>query len=75
MAEADAWPRARAAAQRAVTLDPNLAEAHSALAEVRMYYEWDWPGAEESFRRANELNPNLAMNHYHYSWYLALFER
>ncbi|HUE86996.1 MAG TPA: protein kinase, partial [Vicinamibacterales bacterium] len=75
MAEADAWPRARAAALRAVTLDPTLAEAHSTLAEVRMYYEWDWPGAEESFRRANELNPNLAMNHYHYSWYLALFSR
>jgi eukaryotic-like serine/threonine-protein kinase len=75
MADADAWPRARAAALRAVTLDPNLAEAHSALAETRMYYEWDWAGAEQSFLRANELNPNLAMNHYHYSWYLALFSR
>lgn len=74
-AEADAWPKARAAALRAVTLDPNLAEAHSALAEVRMYHEWDWAGAEQSFRRANELNPNLGMNHYHYSWYHALFSR
>jgi tetratricopeptide (TPR) repeat protein len=73
--EADVWPKARASAIRAVTLDPNLAEAHSALAEVRMYYERDWAGAGESFRRANELNPNLAMNHYHYAWYHALFER
>lgn len=74
-AELDAWPKARAAALRAVTLDPNLAQAHAALAEVRMYFEWDWTGAEQSFLRANELNPNLAMNHYHYSWYLVLFER
>jgi TolB-like protein/Tfp pilus assembly protein PilF len=71
----DAWSRARAAALRAVQLDPTLAEAHAALADVKLYYEWDWAGAEEAFRRANELNPNLAMNHYHYAWYLALFGR
>jgi serine/threonine protein kinase/tetratricopeptide (TPR) repeat protein len=75
LADADAWPLARAAALRAIALDPTLAEAHSALAEVRTYYEWDWPGAEQSFLRAAELNPHLAMNHYHYSWYLALFGR
>ena len=74
-AEADAWAKARAAALRAVTLDPGLAEAHSALAEVRTYYERDWSGAEASFKRANDLNPNLAFNHYHYAWYLALFSR
>ena len=74
-AEADGWPKARAAALRALTLDPNLAEAHAALAEIRAYYEWDWAGAEQSFRRANELNPNIAMSHYHYSWYLVLFSR
>jgi TolB-like protein/tRNA A-37 threonylcarbamoyl transferase component Bud32 len=74
-AQADAWPRARAAALRAVTLDSTLAEAHAALAEVRMYYEWDWAGAERAFQRALELNPNLAMAHYHYAWYHALFGR
>jgi TolB-like protein/Flp pilus assembly protein TadD len=71
----DAWSRARAAALRAVQLDPTLAEAHAALADVKLYYEWDWAGAEEAFQRANELNPSLAMNHYHYAWYLALFGR
>jgi TolB-like protein/Flp pilus assembly protein TadD len=71
----DAWTRARAAAMRAVALDPNLAEAHAALADVKYYYEWDWEGAERAFRRANELNPNLAMNHYHYAWYLATLDR
>jgi tetratricopeptide (TPR) repeat protein len=58
-----------------VTLDPTLGEAHAALADVKLYYEWDWPGAEDSFRRAAELNPSHAFNHYHYSWYLALFDR
>ncbi len=71
----DVWSRARAAELRAIQLDPTLAEAHAALADVKLYYEWDWAGAEEAFRRANELNPNLAMNHYHYAWYLALFGR
>lgn len=71
----DAWLRAREAALRAIKLDPNLAEAHAALADVKLYYEWDWVGAEEAFRIANELNPSLAMNRYHYAWYLALVER
>jgi TolB-like protein/class 3 adenylate cyclase/Tfp pilus assembly protein PilF len=73
--QADAWPRARAAALRAIALDPDLAEAHAALADVKLYMEWDWPGAEQAFLRANELNPSLAMNHYHHAWYLALFGR
>jgi serine/threonine protein kinase/tetratricopeptide (TPR) repeat protein len=67
----DAWPRARAAADRALRLDPELAEGYAALADVKFYYEWDWEGAERAFLKANELNPNLAMNHYHYSWFLA----
>jgi TolB-like protein/Tfp pilus assembly protein PilF len=73
--QVDAWPRARAAALRAIALDPNLAEAHAALADVKLYMEWDWEGAELAFLRADELAPNLAMNHYHYAWYLALFDR
>ena len=73
--QADVWPRARVAAQRAIALDPNLAEAHAALADVKLYMEWDWEGAESAFQRANELAPSLAMNHYHYAWYLALFGR
>ncbi len=71
----DVWPRARAAAERAVRLDSNLAEAWAALADIRTYYEWDWEGAERAFQRANELNPSLPMNHYHYAWYLALCGR
>ncbi len=71
----DAWPRARAAAGRALRLDSTLAEAWAALADYKSYAERDWAGAEHAFRRANELNPSLAMNHYHYAWYLVLFGR
>ena len=75
VAPEDAWIRARAAAERAMTLAPDLADAHAAMAEVKLYYEWDWAGAEREFRRANELNGNLAQNHYHYAWFLALHNR
>jgi serine/threonine-protein kinase len=69
------WQLARAAADRAIRLEPDLAEAHAASAHIMMYSEWDWEGAEREFQRANELNPSMAMNRYHYAWYLALFER
>jgi len=71
----DAMTFGRAAAVRAVTLDSILAEGWAAQALVKLYLEWDWAGAERSFRRANDLNPSLAVNHYHYAWYLALFDR
>ena len=71
----DVWPRARAAAERAIRLDSTLAEGWAALADYKSYAESDWEGAELAFRRANELNPSLAMNHYHYAWYLGLFGR
>jgi serine/threonine-protein kinase len=71
----EVWTRARAAAERAVSLDSTLAEAWSALADVRFYADWDWEGAEEAFRRANELNPSIAMNHFHYAWLLLVLDR
>jgi TolB-like protein/Tfp pilus assembly protein PilF len=48
------------AAQRAVQIDPALAEGHAALGWMRWWAQWDWPAAEQSFRRAIELNANLA---------------
>ncbi|MBZ5645859.1 MAG: protein kinase [Acidobacteriia bacterium] len=68
----ETFPLARAAALKALQLDESLAEAHEALAEIKLYQDWDWPGAEQSFRRALEINPNLAQGHVHYSWYLQL---
>jgi serine/threonine protein kinase/tetratricopeptide (TPR) repeat protein len=73
--EADVYPRARAAAEQALKLDPDMAEAVGALAEVALYYDWDWAKAEELFMRALKLNPSLAMTHYDYAWFLCLFDR
>jgi serine/threonine-protein kinase len=71
----EVWTRARAAAERAVSLDSTLAEAWSALADVRFYADWDWEGAEQAFRRANELNPSIALNRFHYAWLLLVLNR
>jgi len=48
---------ARDAIERALKLDSNLADAHAALAEIKMLYEWDWKGADQSYRRALALEP------------------
>jgi TolB-like protein len=52
--------KGRAAAVRAVEIDPSLPEAHTALALIVQNYDWDWTTAEREFRRAIELNPNYA---------------
>jgi len=53
--------RSRDAAMRALALEPDLAEGHSAIGWVRMHYDWDWRGAQESFARALELAPGNAL--------------
>ena len=60
---AGAKPKARAAAEKAVALDDNSAEAHTSLAVFRLFYEYDWVGCEREFRRAFALNPNYAFAH------------
>jgi len=62
--------QARAAVNRALELDPDLAEAHTALGLVRFYFEWDWAGAEAEFRRALDLNPGSAQVHEEYGNFL-----
>lgn len=69
------FPRAREAAERALAIDDTLAEAHEAIAETKLYWEWDWEGAEEAFDRALTLNPSLAVAHAHRGWYLHLRRR
>ena len=68
-------PKARAAAQRAVELDGNLAEAHTALALIVQSSDWDWETAEKEFRRAIELNPNYATAHHWYAEHLTWLGR
>jgi serine/threonine-protein kinase len=71
----DYYPSARAAAERAVTIDDDLAEAHTALAYVKFLYDWDWAGAEVEFRRAIEINPNYATAHQWYGEFLGRLGR
>ena len=71
----EAFPKASAAAARAIDIDEKVAEAHTSLGAVRFYYDWDWKGAEAAFRRAIELNPNHATCHHWYAEYLAAMNR
>ena len=62
----EVYPKAKAAAQWALRLDANQAEAYAAMGAVNMFYEWDWGSAEQNLRRAVELNPNRS---YSLIWY------
>lgn len=54
----DIFPKAKEAANKALAIDPTLAEAYVALGQVKYAYEWDWDGAEEQFQRGLALNAN-----------------
>jgi DNA-binding winged helix-turn-helix (wHTH) protein/tetratricopeptide (TPR) repeat protein len=68
-------PKAKEAALKAVQIDENLAEAHSSLALIHVYYEHDWIRAEREFRRALELDPDLVSAHQRYGSYLTFLGR
>ena len=69
------YPRARAAASRALELDATLAEAHAALADVSKGYDWNWAEAEVGYREALRLNPNCAVARQWYANLLSILER
>ncbi len=75
MSPEEAFPRALAAARKAVELDPSSAEAHNSLAFVTFYWKWDASGAEREFRRALELNPNYVTAHHWYATFLMCIGR
>jgi TolB-like protein/lipopolysaccharide biosynthesis regulator YciM len=75
MAPKEAYPRAKAAAFKALEMDETLAEAHAALGSARQEYDWDWVGAEKEFKRAIELNPGYASAHQWYAEYLSTMGR
>ncbi len=62
----EAFPKAKAAARRALEIDPTLAEAHAALGNTLTSYDWNWTEAEREFKQAVELDPNSASAHYRY---------
>jgi tetratricopeptide (TPR) repeat protein len=72
---ADAYPQARAAALKALELDSTLSEAHSALAMVSLYHDWNWTAAEPEFQRAIVMSPSDATAHLRYALALPWFGR
>ena len=70
MAPLDAYPRAREAARRALTLDETLADAHVAAGSVQLWFDWQPAEAARSFERALALNPSHAAAHHDYAWSL-----
>ena len=75
LAPKEAFPRAEAAANKALELDNTLAEAHTSLAFSFDSFDWDWHSAEREFRRAIELNPGYATAHQWYAWHLIMLGR
>ncbi len=74
MTPREAIPKARQAALTALALDDQLAEAHFALAQAKVY-DWDWAGAELEFKRTLALNPNFIDGRYYYAGALARLKR
>ena len=70
-----AFPKAKAAATKALALDDNLAEAHTSLAFVLDLYDWDWESAEQEYKRAIALNPGYATAHHWFAWHLIVMGR
>jgi serine/threonine-protein kinase len=75
IAPQQAHRRAREAATKALELDSQLAEPHTALAGVLLYDDWDFAGAEREYRQALDLNPNCAECHHLYSHLLLILGR
>ena len=70
VAPGESFPQAKAAAERALALAPNSAEAHTMAAAVFMLWDWDYIAAEREFLRAIELNPGYPRAHHWYALFL-----
>lgn len=68
----EAFPKQKEAAQRALEIDPLLAEGYAELGYAAMIYDWDWQKSEKYLKRALELNPNSQWAHFHYAHLLSL---
>jgi TolB-like protein/Flp pilus assembly protein TadD len=71
----EGWPKVKVYAEKALSLDPSLAEGILLMADVKFAWEWDIEGAEECFKRAIELDPNLALAHFWYGFVLTSQKR
>lgn len=73
--ENDYFPKAKQAAEKALSLDANIPEAHAALALYKQHYEWNWEDAESAFKRAISSNPSYSTAHQWYGEFLAFMGR
>ena len=71
----ESYPKAKAAAIKALELDDTLGEAHTSLAYSLVNYDWDWRSAEREYQRAIQLNPNYATAHQWYAECLSMLGR
>ena len=71
----EAFPKAKAAAQKSLEIDPNLDEAYVALGGELMWYERDFSGAEKEYAKALDINSNNADAHHWYAWLLFFMDR
>ena len=72
---AERFPKARAAALKALELDETLAEAHNALAFITYKADWQWVVSEREFKRALELDPNYVLSHQWFGEFLSIIGR
>ena len=70
LSPAEAMPKARRAAEKALEIDDRLAEAHYSMARVKVWGDWDWPAGESEYKRALEIRPNDAEIRISYSSFL-----
>ncbi|MBS1794077.1 MAG: winged helix-turn-helix domain-containing protein [Acidobacteria bacterium] len=71
MPAGDFWPKAKTAADRAIEIDDQSAEAHAVLGSILFWYDWDWKAAEDQYRRALALDSNSADAHQFYAHLLS----
>jgi TolB-like protein/DNA-binding winged helix-turn-helix (wHTH) protein len=69
-APSEAYPHAKAAALKALSMDNSLAEAHASLLSTLTDYDWDWQGAEREFKAAIAIDPNYAVAYQYYGYAL-----
>lgn len=71
----EAYPQAKAAAQKAIELDDSIGEAYASRGWSKYTYDWDWSGAEADFQKAIERSPNSALSHLYYGNFLRAMGR
>ena len=75
LSPSETMPKAKEAVMKAMEIDDSLAEAHTSLALINFWYDWNWAEAESEFKRALELKPGYTRAYQWYAEYLAAMER